>query len=272
MATYAPQVLEWLADEWEKAIPSAECSGIVNDSGDRGKTSKHWSRQDNPSGSWAVTHSKDKQGPSNMSCAIDMSMNEADMKLVHGRFRSLYNARASDPRAGYVDCFNGWDGNGSPGRYDLPAGTISTTDDSHKWHEHVESFYLYVGTDEQSWKAARAILSVVKGETAQQWLAAEEGDMADYTEAQMKAFPWQYVGGGIPAGMSTLGVLNYLYNTVTALSTQLAELREQVDQLLATAGGNVDVAAVVAALEPIIRDAVADLGEGGAVKVRGPQD
>lgn len=178
MATNAPDVLVWLADEWEKVIPSAECSGIVNDSGDRGKTSKHWSRQDNPSGSWAVTHSKDKKGPSNMSAALDMTMqNQSDMFTVHKRFKALFNARDTDPRAAYVDCFNGWDGNGSPGRYDLPAGTVSTTDDSHKWHEHVETFYQYTGTDKESWKAARAILSVVKGETVEQWLDSEEGDV-----------------------------------------------------------------------------------------------
>lgn len=222
MATHAPEVLGWLVEQWESVIGSAEGSGIVNDSGDIGKTSKHWSRQDNPSGSWAVSHAKDKQGPSNMAAAVDVTMhNDSDMFTVHKRFKKLFNERATDPRAAYVDCFNGWDGNGSPGRYDLPAGTVSTTDDSHKWHEHVETFYLYVGTDEQSWKAARAILSVVKGETAQQWLAAEEGDMAEYTESQMKAFPWQYVGGGIPAGMSTLGVLNYLYNTVTTIAQKV---------------------------------------------------
>lgn len=178
MATNAPEVLKWLADQWEAAIPSAECSGIVNDAGDRGKTSKHWSRQDNAAGSWAVTHSKDQKGPSNMAAAIDMTMHDDnDMFTVHKRFKALYNARATDPRAAYIDCFNGWDGYGSPGRYDLPAGTVSTTDDSHMWHEHVESFYLYMGTDAESWKAARAILSVVKGETVEQWLASEEDDV-----------------------------------------------------------------------------------------------
>lgn len=187
MATNAPDVLKWLADEWEKVIPSAECSGIVNDKGDQGKTSKHWSRQDNPSGSWAVTHSKDKKGPSNMSAALDMTMhNDNDMFAVHKRFKALYKDRATDPRAAYVDCFNGWDGNDSPGRYDLPAGTVSTTDDSHKWHEHVETFYQYTGTDDESWKAARAILSVVKGETAQQWLDSE-GD-GDVTKSEFMAW------------------------------------------------------------------------------------
>lgn len=237
MATLAPEVLEWLADQWEAAIGSAECSGIVNDSGDRGMTSKHWSRQDNAAGSWAVTHSKDKNGPANMSAAIDMTMhNDADMFAVHKRFKALYNARATDPRAAYVDCFNGWDGSGGPGRYDLPAGTISGTDDSHKWHEHVETFYQYTGTDAESWKAARAILSVVKGETAEQWLASEEEDEMAYTVAQHQAMPWQYASGGItgndetPAGnVSTLYVLNQAWQLGVQNAAALAEIAKRVD-------------------------------------------
>lgn len=34
--------------------------------------------------------------------------------------------------------------------------------------------------------------------------------------AKMRAFAWQYVGGGIPTGMSTLGVLNDIYGEVNA--------------------------------------------------------
>lgn len=239
MVTYAPDPLEWLVDAWEDAIGSAVCSGIVGDPAHQEKPSKHNSRQDNPSGSWATSHSKDQKGPSNMACAVDVSMNDADMKKVHNRFINLYNARKSDPRAGYVDCFNGYNGSGGAKRYDLPAGTISGTDDSHEWHEHVESFYLYAGTDEESWTAARAILSVVKGETADQWLAVEEDDMTkdqffDFMDAwvksrfnepdsgdqnvvairnYMRAWTLNYKGGGLPAGMSFLNVFNQMYET-----------------------------------------------------------
>lgn len=254
MVTYAPSPLKWLADEWERAIGSAVCSGIVGDQAHQNSTSKHNSRQDNPSGSWAVTHSKDQQGPGNMACAIDMSMSEKDMKLVHGRFKNLYNARSSDPRAPYVDCFNGWDGNGSPGRYDLPAGTVSTTTDDHKWHEHVESFYLYAGTDDESWKAARAILSVVKGETAEQWLSNEEGDMDQGTfdarmdswvktryEAaddaasavvgsrnRMRGWAWAFTYG-MPPGQSVSSIFLETHSTVKAIKGTVDLIATKVD-------------------------------------------
>ena len=255
MTTLAPDVLEWLVGEWCEVIGSAQNSGIVNDSGDIGQTSKHWSRQDNPSGSWAVTHAKDKKGPSNMSAALDVSMSEADMKKVHGRFKTLYNNRATDPRAAYVDCFNGWDGNGSPGRYDLPAGNVSTTDDSHKWHEHVETFYQYTGIDAESWKAARAILSVVKGETPEQWLAAEGGgDDLVTTQAEfnafmdswvktrykaaddspeatvrnyMRAWPGVYIGGPLPEGKNWLGTTTFIHDTVKALAEASPDISDE---------------------------------------------
>jgi hypothetical protein len=190
MATHAPDVLHWLADRWEGAIDSAVCSGIVGDSAHRDNPSKHNSYSDNKShngNSWATSHSKDQTGPRDMACALDMSMSDKDMELVHGRFKALYNARGSDDRAQYVDCFNGWDGSGSPGRYDLPAGTVSGTDDSHKWHEHVETFYCYVGEDELSWEGAHAILSVVRGETEAQWLENSSGEEDDMTPEEHDA-------------------------------------------------------------------------------------
>jgi hypothetical protein len=221
MVTYAPDTLEWLADEWEDAIASAVCSGIVGDAAHREKPSKHNSRTDNPSNSWATSHSKDQKGPSNMACAIDMSMSEADMKRVHNRLIALYNARGSDARAAYVDCFNGWNGSGSPGRYDLPAGTVSSATDDHKWHEHTESFYLYAGTDDQSWTAARAILSVVKGETEDQWHSG--GD--DMTPEEVQSAVW-----GTGAGQQ----VNYRIEAFMSLRPKSAQPnKDETNQLAA---------------------------------------
>lgn len=46
------------------------------------------------------------------------------------------------------------------------------------------------------------------------------------------AIPWQYVGGGIPAGMSTLGVLNAIhgYSKATAELVQIIASRDEVDE------------------------------------------
>lgn len=68
-----------------------------------------------------------------------------------------------------------------------------------------------------------------------------EDDMA-FTDAQMRAFPWQYVGGGIPAGMSTLGVLNEL-----VLSARAQKLRDEA--ILAAVKDKADTTAILARVD-----------------------
>jgi hypothetical protein len=164
VATHAPDTLKWLADEWEDAIASAVCSGIVGDSAHQGSASKHLSRQDQPSGSWCDDHAKDKKGPSNMAAAIDMSMNDADMIAVTNRLITVFNNRSSHPAAAYIGAFNGWTGSGSARRWNLVSGKVSDTDSSHKWHVHLSTFYQYVGTDQASWDATAVILGAVTGD------------------------------------------------------------------------------------------------------------
>lgn len=51
--------------------------------------------------------------------------------------------------------------------------------------------------------------------------------------AQEKARPWQYVGGGIPEGMSVLGVLSGIYSTVRALGAVVASESTNPEELQA---------------------------------------
>lgn len=54
-----------------------------------------------------------------------------------------------------------------------------------------------------------------------------------YSEAQMKAFPWQYTGGGIDAE-STLKALNMVYRETQGLKDAVAKLQTTLDSILAT--------------------------------------
>ncbi|MEU3455220.1 hypothetical protein ABZ671_16740 [Micromonospora sp. NPDC006766] len=65
--------------------------------------------------------------------------------------------------------------------------------------------------------------------------------------AQMRALPWQYVGGGIPTGMSTLGVLNNLYQTAHAAPTA-TEIAAAVVEALGGESPADAAAAIVAAI------------------------
>ena len=55
--------------------------------------------------------------------------------------------------------------------------------------------------------------------------------MPEYSEAQMKAFPWQYSGGGIPTGMSTLNVLNTILLRTDNIQTRLAAIEARLDEI-----------------------------------------
>lgn len=169
MTTLAPPALTQAAHEIESFIPSAVFSGIIGNAAHRATASKHNSIEDNKSGTWPVVGANDAAPPGGWSrkyaVAIDISMNRTDQNRIHAHFKALFNDK-SDARRKYIAAFNGWDGNGSPGRYNLVTGKITTTDSSHKWHEHVEGFYRYALDPE----FARAVVSLFRGETSAQFL------------------------------------------------------------------------------------------------------
>ncbi len=89
--------------------------------------------------------------------------------------------------------------------------------------------------------------------TPQEYLAIINDPAVHFQE---KATPWQYVGGGIPAGMSTLGVLNEIVLTVRSIAakvdigpTELAAITAAVQAGVAASADDL-VAAIVAKLPP----------------------
>jgi hypothetical protein len=162
MATLSTTSLNWLANEWEKLYKSAVLSGIVGDLAHKARGGYHISRQDQPKTNYSVIRTDDKpgNGPNDRAAAIDMTMSTADMKKCHVRLRDSWKNRAKDPRWKYINAWNGWDGEGGAGRYDVITGNVSTATSDHKWHIHLEIRRKYVN----DMTAMRAILSLLKGE------------------------------------------------------------------------------------------------------------
>jgi hypothetical protein len=79
---------------------------------------------------------------------------------------------------------------------------------------------------------------------AEAYRPAGMGDtMTTYSEEDMRAFPWQYDGRGmpgVPEGQSTLWVLGEIYSQLGALKTQLTTLQDSVDELELAAGTSPD--------------------------------
>lgn len=243
-----PQMMR-LAREWEKLYPSAVFSGINGDDAHAQRPSKHNSRSFNRDkfgpNAWPITSSKDKQGPSDKACAVDMSMAKADMVKAHSRIKVVFNNRRTDPRAPFFGAFNTWDGSGDAVRFNFLSGVAEYATPDHTWHCHGESFYMYVN----SAAMVDAWLSALRGDTAAQYQGGDDlvttqaefnkfmlGALKDPTiAAQFRAFPWQYAGRGIanndltPEGnIGTLQVLDSIYRSTLALTQAIAN-REDID-------------------------------------------
>lgn len=236
MATLSTTALNYLAKEWEKLYPTAVLSGIVGDKAHAARGGYHISRQDQPSNNYSVTRPDDKLGPADRAAAIDMTMSTADMIKCHTRLRELWKNRSKDPRFKYINAWNGWDGKGDAGRYDVIAGTIAYATPDHKWHIHLEIRRKYAN----DMTAMNAILSLLRGEA---YSTTGDDDMTqdEFTKLflnairqedvarELRARPWQYVGGGIPKDMSTLGVLDRTHANVLAALEALAAIGKKVD-------------------------------------------
>jgi hypothetical protein len=164
MSTLSTASLNWLAKEWEKSYKTAVLSGIVGDLAHKARGGYHISREDQGKSNYSVTRPDDKpgNGPSDRAAAIDMTMGTADIIKCHTRLRESWKNRAKDSRWKYINAWNGWDGQGSAGRYDVVTGNVGTATADHKWHIHLEIRRKYVN----DMNAMKAILSLLKGEPA----------------------------------------------------------------------------------------------------------
>lgn len=185
MATLSTTSLNWLANEWEKSYKSAVLSGIVGDLAHKARGGYHISREDQPKTNYSVIREDDKpgNGPNDRAAAIDMTMSTADIKTCHVRLRDLWKNRAKDPRWKYINAWNGWDGVGSAGRYDVITGNVSTATADHKWHIHLEIRRKYVN----DMTAMKAILALLKGEPYKAPTTPSTGD-DDMNKAEFLAF------------------------------------------------------------------------------------
>lgn len=173
MSTLAHNITRGIATEWDGMYGSAVLSGIVGDAAHQKRGGYHISIEDQSSTNYSVTRPDDKAPPGtwprNLAAAIDMSMNPSDMALCSGRLWNVWNDK-TDPRRVYINAFNGWfnESDVPAKRYDFVTQGISETTSDHKWHVHLEIRRKYVTSPE----AAKAILSILRGESKAQYIAS----------------------------------------------------------------------------------------------------
>lgn len=241
MTTRATATLQRFADLWEALFASAVFSGIVGDTEHAQRGGYHISIADQVDpGNYSVVRPDDKAPPGtwprDCASAVDMNLGLADMITCHTRLRAVFRARGTDPRARYVNAWNGWDSVGNAGRYDMVTGAITAATDDHKWHMHLEFRRRYV-TDA---RATEAVLSILRGQSAADYL--EELDMPTADE----------IATAVIARLDTAPIRNgrSLGGTLDALARTIVDERtrdEALAQTVATLAPKI-AAAVVAAL------------------------
>lgn len=171
MSTVATDQIKTLARKWETdcGYRSARCSGIIGDDAHRRRGGYHIARRLNPAGNYSIVRPQDRGGcgPDDASTAVDMTMSTADMILCTTRLAAVHNS-TTDPRRKYLNAFNGWTGTGDARRYDVYARRTMYASPDHKWHVHLEIRRIYA----TSWTATNAILSILRGETAAEYLTS----------------------------------------------------------------------------------------------------
>jgi hypothetical protein len=165
VTTVATVAVRGFAQKWETLYSSAKCSGICGNAAHQAKGGYHIGRAFQPSSNYSVVRKQDQYGPADAAAAVDMTMNEADMKLCTKRLAVAY-ANTADPRRKYLNGFNGWDGSGDATRYDFITRRTSRASDDHRWHVHLEYRRMYV----TSAAAMQAVLSILAGESVPVYL------------------------------------------------------------------------------------------------------
>lgn len=262
MSTRATEALRWLSQRWEEAEDHAHLrddtatqSGIVGDLAHRKTGGYHISRQDQSKTNFSVVRPDDRPGcgPDDAAAAIDMTYARTeDLIACHLRLREVFNHRFSHPAARYLNAWNGWDGNGGAGRYDLVTGIVSSATSDHKSHIHLEFRRRYC----EDMDAMRTVLAVVSPKGANDMGALDGIDPYDGKTpqaAELRDLYFAVVHGARPAGSEAGGVVSRLERleasaaALTALAqaprpaTLSAEDRQQIALMVSQEiGGKLD--------------------------------
>lgn len=186
--------LWWLWITFKAAVTTARLGGIYADT--RGY---HNTRQRLKSwlpGNYSIQLDMDQRGPDDKAAGIDLTLSEAEMRKRTGYLRRS----ALDPRDNRLRALREFigtlDGERVYCRIDGNAGLGQsrgsddwTRDSTHLWHIHISVLRAYVNDQ----AAIEAVLSVLVGETWEQW-TARQGDDVSWTD-KIPAQQWAQDAG-----------------------------------------------------------------------------
>lgn len=188
MSTLVPPALNRIYDLIAPHLSSDKRGGIANANSPGYHTSRaDLIRQGRPS-DYSIQAPADKRGNANYASGIDITLSDAEMKLVTNRLRKACTPVNGDydPRIECIREFIGTtDGRNVQGynRYATGSGSRSTvgwkssgfSDSSHLWHVHISVFRDYCDDDNKMRGLAEVIAGVTPGTFG--WKGASSGDV-----------------------------------------------------------------------------------------------
>lgn len=177
---------------------------------------------------YTVSHAADKMGDEDWIAGLDFSPGSEKLMM------EICSRLDSAVREGTIEEISEWygniDGDEKVDGYNNIVNRIASSDSSHLWHLHITFLRRYAGDVDVMTRT----FSILTGETmtAAEFLKIlQDPDVARL----MRAFAWQYVGGGIPPGYSTLRVLNEMHSKVTSATVIPSDIVARLDAILAAA-------------------------------------
>lgn len=170
----------WLGAQ--AAIPGVKLGGIYASTKGYHNT-RRWLLANLP-GNYSIQLPLDRQGPDDKGAAIDLTMSDTEMRKRTGYLKRAALHPDDDRLAGIRDFYGTLDGTTVYGLIHDGPGTGwrgSTSDNSHLWHIHISIIRAFV-TD---WARLAPILSVLAGETWEQWTARNGDDMEPSTNVPL---------------------------------------------------------------------------------------
>lgn len=272
--------------------PGTANSGIYAD-----KPGYHNTRNQNDPDDYSVRDAEDQEGSGDLAAAYDwthwaaQSGDYRSMAKYGDRLEAAFNAR--DPRlAGWREAQGQTDTDKTPESMDFRYWRLGTPSSSHAWHWHFSEDRGYV----ESYDNKNAMLSILRGESLADYLAAGGKLMGDDMSWEQPLTAGADAGGGTYPAKDWLIGANWkawdAWENTEAIKAELATMTTLMQQMLdlLMGAGSPDAAAILAGVEAKlteqrqyiaataeahrkrIEDAVADLGEGGAAKVRAEID
>lgn len=197
---------------------------------------------------------------------------DAAMKALSRRIIAAMKAGRLDE---VVEFFGTTDGRTVDG-WDNRRNRKATSDSSHLWHWHLSIDRRHCADR----RLMERIVAIALGEDDDMQLS-DRVNLVQRPDVKYSSTATTVEGVLASTNYYVLQTRNKLLAEMAALRTQLAAVTaalESLAQAVTAGGGSVDVAAIkahidvrVAEVRADLRDAVADLGEGGAAQVRGPQ-